>query len=94
MQQVHIRSWERTEGLKLYLLHSMESQGWKVPVVLKSYESIDYLHRFLANGRPNDQSSLRYMELLQSLAESVSELYPGWRLRVYHNVTESDSTVT
>ena len=30
----------------------------------------------------------RYAELLQPLATSVAELYPGWRMRIYHNVTE------
>ena len=30
----------------------------------------------------------RYAELLQPLATSVAELYPGWRMRIYHNVTQ------
>ena len=41
-----------------------------------------------SNGRPNDQSGARYAELLQHLARTISSLYPGWRMRIYHNVTD------
>ena len=33
---------------------------------------------------------LRFQELLQPLASSAAKLYPGWRMRVYHNVTQGD----
>ena len=49
--------------------------------------------RFRADGRPNDQSSTRYAELLQPLARAIKEMYPGWRMRIYHNVTLEDSAV-
>jgi hypothetical protein len=62
--------------------------------------------RLTQNGLPNDRchsntcvsyfsrscrSSARYAELLQTLATGARELYPGWRLRVYHNVTTEDT---
>merc|ERR1712106_1030718 len=49
--------------------------------------------RFRADGRPNDQSSVRYAELLQPTATAIKEMYPGWRMRIYHNVTYEDSGV-
>jgi len=49
--------------------------------------------RFRADGRPNDQSSTRYAELLQPLARAIKEMYPGWRMRIYHNVTLDDSAI-
>ena len=30
---------------------------------------------------------------LQPLAESASKIYPGWRMRIYHNITEDDQMV-
>ena len=47
------------------------------------------LARLKSNGRPNDQSGARYAELLVSLARTVGSLYPGWRMRIYHNVTSA-----
>lgn len=29
----------------------------------------------------------------QPLAESASKIYPGWRMRIYHNITEEDHMV-
>ena len=46
-----------------------------------------------SNGRPNDQSGARYAELLQHLARTISSLYPGWRMRIYHNVTDDQPQV-
>ena len=31
----------------------------------------------------------RYLELLEELAVSVARMYPGWRMRIYHNVTSA-----
>ena len=47
------------------------------------------LARLKSNGRPNDQSGARYAELLGPLARTVGSLYPGWRMRIYHNVTSA-----
>ena len=33
----------------------------------------------------------RYLGLFQPLAEAARRLYPGWRLRIYHNVTSEDT---
>ena len=38
-------------------------------------------------------SAARFQELLQPLASSIRTLYPGWRMRIYHNVTQQDSKV-
>lgn len=46
-----------------------------------------------SNGRPNDQSGSRYAELLFPLARTIKVLYPGWRMRIYHNVTEDQTGV-
>ena len=29
----------------------------------------------------------RYLSLVEELASTMAELYPGWRMRIYHNVT-------
>ena len=31
-----------------------------------------------------------YYMLLEPLAVNISRLYPGWRMRIYHNITEDD----
>ena len=49
--------------------------------------------RVKSNGRPNDQSGSRYAELLFPLARTIKVLYPGWRMRIYHNVTEDQKGV-
>ena len=36
-------------------------------------------------------NDLRYLGLFQTLAESAQRLFPGWRLRIYHNVTSEDT---
>ena len=33
----------------------------------------------------------RFLGLFQPLAESARRLFPGWRLRIYHNVTSEDT---
>ena len=40
-------------------------------------------------------SENRKVKLLcfQPLAESASKIYPGWRMRIYHNITEDDQMV-
>lgn len=49
-------------------------------------------NRIRADNKPNDQSSERYQEVLQPSATTIKELYPGWRMRIYHNVTYSDDS--
>lgn len=48
---------------------------------LKSYKRHD---------GPSDTKQ-RFLSLLEPLAQSSKTLYPGWRLRIYHNVTVEDS---
>ena len=40
-------------------------------------------------------SENRKVKLLyfQPLAESASKIYPGWRMRIFHNITEDDQMV-
>ena len=33
------------------------------------------------------------MLYFQPLAESASKIYPGWRMRIYHNITDDDQMV-
>ena len=49
--------------------------------------------RYNHNGRPSDGSAARYAELLQYLAATIASLYPGWRMRIYHNVTDQQPNV-
>ena len=46
----------------------------------------------MENGKPTETEE-RFLELLQPLADSVKLLYPGWRMRIYHNITEDDTEV-
>ena len=46
----------------------------------------------MENGKPTETEE-RFLELLQPLANSAKTLYPGWRMRIYHNVTEDDTEV-
>ena len=41
------------------------------------------------------QCFFRKFKLLysQPLAESASKIYPGWRMRIYHNITDDDQMV-
>ena len=49
--------------------------------------------RYLSDtGLPTDTVE-RFLGLLEPLAESARRLYPGWRMRIYHNVTEEDRQV-
>lgn len=45
--------------------------------------------QYMENGKPTDTEE-RFLELLQPLAESASKIYPGWRMRIYHNITKDD----
>ena len=49
--------------------------------------------RFMDNGKPTDTVE-RFLELLKPLAEAAQRLYPDWRMRIYHNVTENDTEVS
>ena len=42
------------------------------------------------SGKPSDTVE-RFLGLFQPLAESARRLFPGWRLRIYHNVTNEDT---
>ena len=44
------------------------------------------------NGKPTETEE-RFLELLQPLADTARTLYPGWRIRIYHNVTTEDTEV-
>ena len=46
--------------------------------------------KYQANGKPRETDD-RFQELLEPLAKSMLSLYPGWRMRIYHNVTVNDS---
>ena len=50
------------------------------------------LSRYMDNGKPTDTVE-RFLELLKPLAESAKLLYPDWRMRIYHNVTDNDTEV-
>ena len=45
------------------------------------------------NGKPTETEE-RFLELLQPLADTARTLYPGWRIRIYHNVTTEDTEVS
>ena len=40
-----------------------------------------------------DKMSDAYYTLLEPLAVNISQLYPGWRMRIYHNVTDDQPQV-
>ena len=40
------------------------------------------------DGNPLE-STPRYLDLLEELARTIESLYPGWRMRIYHNVTSA-----
>ena len=44
-----------------------------------------------ARGHPSSNFAPRYTELIEELVKSVASLYPGWRMRIYHNVTDRNS---
>ena len=46
--------------------------------------------RYLDNGKPTNTVE-RFLGLFQPLAETARRLFPGWRLRIYHNVTSEDT---
>ena len=50
------------------------------------------LVRYMDNGKPTETAE-RFLELLKPLAESARSLYPDWRMRIYHNVTDNDTEV-
>jgi len=45
--------------------------------------------RYSPGGAPLN-SVARFQELLEPLASSAGELYPDWRLRIYHNVSQGE----
>lgn len=42
-----------------------------------------------SNLNRTESDVLRYFELLSNLTQSVYKMYPGFRMRVYHNITGS-----
>ena len=48
------------------------------------------LPRYKKNGEPKDDFAPRFYELMDTLASTITRMYPGWRMRIYHNVTEDD----
>ena len=62
---------------KDYLLHTNEGK-------------LNISYRVYSDGSPTEYEE-RYTELLPTLAGRIHEAYPGWRMRVYHNVTASGS---
>ena len=48
------------------------------------------LPRYKKNGEPKDDFAPRFYELMDTLASTIARMYPGWRMRIYHNVTEED----
>ena len=46
--------------------------------------------QYFENGKPTDTEE-RFLELLEPMAKNAARLYPGWRVRIYHNVTETDA---
>ena len=49
-----------------------------------------FYFRYFENGKPTDTEE-RFLELLQPMARTAKQLYPDWRVRIYHNVTENDT---
>ena len=41
-------------------------------------------------GDLKDRHWFRYLGLVEQLLQDLVELYPGWRMRIYHNITEDD----
>ena len=62
----------------------MQSQGWNY------FNSV--IGRYMENGKPTETEE-RFLELLQPLANTARTLYSGWRMRIYHNITEEDTEV-
>ena len=46
--------------------------------------------QYFENGKPTDTEE-RFLELLEPMARNAQRLYPDWRVRIYHNVTENDT---
>jgi len=46
--------------------------------------------QYMENGKPTETEE-RFLELLQPLANTARTLYSGWRMRIYHNITEEDT---
>lgn len=36
----------------------------------------------------------KYLNQLYSRARRISDVYPGWLMRIYHNVTDTDQVAT
>ena len=43
------------------------------------------------NNKGLKETKKRFLSLFEPLAQSARRLYPGWRIRIYHNVTEEDA---
>lgn len=46
--------------------------------------------QYMENGKPTDTEE-RFLELLNPLVKEAAAIYPGWRMRIYHNVTKEDT---
>ena len=79
-------------GAELQLLHSVEDRDQTVSIARPKTRQYKTTSRYLDTGYPADTVE-RFLGLLQPLAEAARRLYPGWRMRIYHNVTEEDSEV-
>ena len=49
------------------------------------YTPGNIVHR--TKGRLADRHWFRYLGLVDDLLADLAKLYPGWRMRIYHNVT-------
>ena len=49
------------------------------------YTPGNIVHR--SKGRLKDRHWFRYLGLVDDLLKDLAKLYPGWRMRIYHNVT-------
>ena len=49
--------------------------------------SYSYYTTVTLKYKPSDKHWFRYLVFLERLLQRMTELYPGWRVRIYHNVT-------
>ena len=52
-----------------------------------------YTPPHMVNSSTIPVDSSRYLELLEQLLSDMASFYPGWRLRLYHNVTYKEPQV-
>ena len=43
------------------------------------------------SGNLRDRHWFRYLGLVEKLLKDMGQLYPGWRMRIYHNVTSDQA---